>query len=256
MPQRAIFGQASKLSRSVHDIRYVEEHDEFVVANSLAGAIMTFRGAADGQEGPIRVIQGSNSPGSANRLAVDAVHDEIFIPDNNRIRVYPRLGNGNVAPIRIIEGPDTQLKNAQSIAVDPVNNILVVGFNRLDEDTENGALLVFNRTDSGNVKPRTIIRGPKSGIIRINQLQVYPPRKLIVATMPGQIDQMEPDHTFLGIWSYEDTGDIPPRWQIPANARTTLKKVFGVTLNPKNKEVIISDMRLNGVLTFSVPEIF
>jgi len=38
--------------------------------------------------------------------------------------------------------------------------------------------------------------------------------------------------------------------------KTTLKKPFGVVLNPKNKEVIISDMRLNGVLTFSVPEIF
>jgi hypothetical protein len=255
MPERTVFRQASKLSRSVHDIRYVPEHDEFVVANNLAGAILTFRGGANGQEGPIRVIQGSNSPGGANRLDVDAVHDEIFVPDGNRIRVYPREANGNVPLIRVIEGPDTQLRNAQSIAVDPINNILVAGLNKTDADTENGALLIFNRTDSGNAKPR-VIRGPKSGIIRINQLQVYPPRKLIVATMPEQIDQMEPDHSFLGIWSYDDNGDVAPKWEIPVSPRTTHKKSFGVVLNPKNKEVVISDMRLNGVLTFSVPEIF
>jgi hypothetical protein len=256
LPERAVYGQASKLSRSVHDIRYVEEHDEFVVANSLAGAIMTFRGGADGQEGPIRVIQGPKVGFRANRLDVDAVHNEIFVPDEDRIRVYPREANGDVAPIRIIEGPDTQLKNANSVGVDPINNILVVGFNRNQGDTENGALLIFNRTDSGNVKPRGIIRGPKSGIIRINQLRVYPPRKLIVATMPGMIDQMEPDNSFLGIWSYDDNGDVPPIYKIPASPRTTLKKVFGVALNPKNREIIIADMRLNGVATFSVPEIF
>jgi len=42
----------------------------------------------------------------------------------------------------------------------------------------------------------------------------------------------------------------------PDRPKTTLKKPFGVVLHPKNKEVIISNMRLNGVLTFSVPEIF
>ena len=257
MPERVLFGQGSMLSRAVHDVRYVAEHDEFVLANNQAGAILTYRGGADGQEPPIRVIQGSNSQGASNRLDVDAVHDEIFLSDDDQIRVYPREANGNVGPIRIIQGPDTQLNFANSIAVDPINNILVVGLNkRWPSDRDNGALLIFNRTDSGNVKPRAVIRGPKSGIIRINQLQVYPPRKLIVAAMPGQQDMMEPDRSFLGIWSYDDNGDVPPKWEIPASPRTTLKKVFSVTLNPKNKEVIIADMRLNGVLTFSVPEIF
>ncbi len=187
---------------------------------------------------------------------MDPIHDEIFVPDARRIRVYPRGANGDVVPIRIIEGPDTQLTRAESLSVDPVNNILVVGFNKGERDPDNGALLIFNRTDNGNVKPRAVIRGPKSGIIRINQMAVYPPKKLIVATMPGLVDQMEPPNAFLGIWTYDDNGDVPPKWKISIGPRTTLKKPFGVVLNPKNKEVIISDMRLNSVLTFSVPEIF
>jgi hypothetical protein len=44
--------------------------------------------------------------------------------------------------------------------------------------------------------------------------------------------------------------------QDPVGEKTKLKKPFGVVLNPKNKEVIVSDMRNQGVLMFSVPEIF
>ena len=67
---------------------------------------------------------------------------------------------------------------------------------------------------------------------------------------------MEPPNAFLGVWSYDDNGDIAPKYKIPIGPKTTLKKPFGVVLNPKNKEVIISDMRQNAVLTFSAPEIF
>ena len=35
-----------------------------------------------------------------------------------------------------------------------------------------------------------------------------------------------------------------------------MKKPRGVALNPKHKEVLVSDMRLNAVLTFSFPEIY
>ena len=53
-----------------------------------------------------------------------------------------------------------------------------------------------------------------------------------------------------------DEGDVPPRWKIDAKASNILTKPRGITINPKNKEVIVSDMRLNAVLTFFVPEMF
>jgi hypothetical protein len=118
------------------------------------------------------------------------------------------------------------------------------------------SILIFNRTDSGNVKPKAVIRGPKTEIVRINQMAVYPPRKEIVVAMPGPYPEMEPKNAFLGVWTYDDNGDVPPKWKLPVGPRTTLRKPFGVVLNPKFKEVIISDMRRNGVLTFSMPEIF
>ena len=42
----------------MHDIRYDEINDEIVVPVPYSEAILTFRGDADGQESPIRIIQG------------------------------------------------------------------------------------------------------------------------------------------------------------------------------------------------------
>ncbi len=243
----------------MHDIRYDEVHDEFVVTNPFAQAILVFRGAADGNEPPIRIIQGpSTQMGAADRVEIDPIHDEIYIPGGNRVLVFPRKANGDVAPIRVIKGPDTKLRGGTAMAVDPVHNLLVVGTGGSAKRGPDGlgALLVYNRTDNGNVKPMRIIKGPKSGIIRINQMVIYSPRKFIVATQPGEGDMMEPEGVYVGVWSLDDNGDVPPLWRINANAKTAMKKARGVTLDPKNKEMILADMRLNSVLTYYFPEMF
>ena len=55
---------------------------------------------------------------------------------------------------------------------------------------------------------------------------------------------MEPEGTFVGVWSVNDNGDVPPRWAI-GGPQSTLKKPRGVALDPKNKELIVTAMRLN-----------
>lgn len=248
----------------MHDIVYDAMHDEFVVPVPYSDAILTFRGGADGQDPPIRVIQGPKTGEIGSRLALDPIHNEIFTYRHNSIVVFPRTANGNTAPIRILRGPDTQLRDVYSLAVDPVNNVLVVGLNSgwdpqgqlRDASEAKGALLIFHRTDQGDAKPIGVIRGDKSQIIRINQMQVYPARKEIVAAMPGIRDRMKPPHAFVGVWSEDDNGDVPPKYEIPIGRITKLNKPFGVVLIPKHKEIVVSDMRNQGILTFSVPEIF
>ena len=260
MPKRLVAGQATKLSRSMHDIRYDEIHDELYLTNPFANAVLVFAGDVNGDAPPKRIIQGPHTQLGSDRLEVDPVHNEIFVPTGDSVLVFPRDANGDVAPIRVIRGPDTQLRQANSAVVDPVNNVLIVGLNKggssSNPGTVDGALLIFNRTDDGNVKPRGVIRGPKSGIIRINQMAVYPPRKLVIATEPGPVEEMEPEGAFVGIWSEEDNGDIPPRWKISSGVKSAMKKPRGVVLDPKHKELIIADMRLNAVLTFYFPEMF
>lgn len=242
----------------MHDIRYDAIHDEMSVTNPFAKAILTFRGAASGEEPPVRVIQGPSTQleGAIDRLEIDPEHNEIFIPFREAIFVFPREANGDVAPIRIIRGSDTQLHNVISIAVDPIHNALVAGYTRdTQRETGLGGLLIFNRTDNGNVKPRSVIQGPKTGLFLPEQLQIYAPRGLIVLAQTTSTFRQEPENTFIGIWSINDSGDVPPRWKL-GGPKTMIKRPRGVALIPKYKEIVVSDMKQNAVLSYYFPEIF
>lgn len=63
------------------------------------------------------------------------------------------------------------------------------------------------------------------------------------------------DKDFVGVWSIEDRGDVPPRWTI-GGPQGALQHLHGIALDPKHQSVILTDKRLNAVLTFSFPEIF
>jgi hypothetical protein len=261
LPQRRIYGQASNLGRTMHDIRYNPVADEIVVGNPFARAILTFRGGADGQEAPVRVIQGPKTLQDGGRVAIDPVHREIFAPAaGGGIAVFPLDAQGDVPPIRAIRGPDTQLGGG-SIAVDPVNNL--VAASGQNTEGEGLSIVVFDRTANGNVKPRNVIKGPHSQLPRswINQLQILPEQRLVgLAVLPDRNGHilMEPTgQVFIGFWSLDANGDVPPKWKIfGGNNKTRLTKPFGLDLNPERREIYVSDMRLNGVLTFSFPELF
>ena len=244
------------LGRTMHAIHYDELHDEFVVPQQFGQAILTFRGGANGEEAPIRVIQGSRTQlRDLARLAVDPVHNEIFVPMSDSVLVFDREANGNVAPIRVIKGPDTQL-GASALAVDPVNNVLVVSGRTPGGRDRRTYLRIFNRTDEGNVKPKRVIGGPKSGLRQLGgPFTVYPPRGEIIASVRGEAGLLASDESYVAVWSIEDDGDVPPQWKI-GGPKGVLRMPRGVALDPKNKSLIVTDKRLNAVLTFHFPEIF
>jgi hypothetical protein len=237
-PQRRIFGQASQLSRTMHDIRYNAVDDEIVVPNPLANAILTFRGGANGQEAPIRVIQGPNTRLTGpDRFGVDVANREILVAGDGGTLVFPLNANGDARPVRVIpDGP------RGTIEVDPIHHLLV--------STDGDEIRVYRRTESGDVTLRNVIKGPHTGI-STPRLAIYPEGNLIVVGMRGP-ETMEPAGVFIGVWNLDDDGDVPPRWKIDH----TIKKPFAVTLNREHKEIIVTDMRLNGVLTFYFPEMF
>jgi hypothetical protein len=267
-PTRRIEGQKTLMARTMHAITYDAVHDEIIVPQAFSQAILTFRGGANGEEAPIRVIQGSRTGLlMADTLDVDPIHNEIFVPERGNqeaegggwIQVFARDAVGNVGPIRKLAGPNTGLRGFMRVTVDPVHDLIFV--------TGAGGLRIFNRTDSGDVKPqRIIIGGPKSGTRGPGGLlAVYPPTRMVVATTSkygpggggrfggGEAGNREPTNSFVGAWSIDDNGDVPPRWTI---AHDILKEVRGVALDPKNKSIMVSDKGLEAIMTFSFPEIF
>src|ERR1700756_3777729 len=145
---------------------YDPVRDEIVVPQFFAFAILTYKGDATGDVAPIRKIFGPHTQLKLpSRMALDAVHGEIFVPQGNSILVFPRDADGDVAPIRIIKGPDTLL-GASALTVDPVHDLLIASGirprnpgeargqeNEFGEGGEGGGsgrgeILIFNRTDN------------------------------------------------------------------------------------------------------------
>jgi hypothetical protein len=256
-PVRKVEGQGSMLGRTMHGIAYDPIHDEFTLPQQFGQAILTYRGGADGEEAPIRVLQGPHSQLDApEHLDVDPIHNEIFVPTRDgAVLVFPREGRGDVAPIRVLRGPDTMLSGDVPIAVDPVNNLLMVGGSAGRGQVR---LLIFNRTDSGNTKPKAVIGGPKSKLYSFGgPFAVYPPKGEILVSVrgPGPYAELSSDEAFVGVWSIHDNGDVPPKWTI-GGPHGVLRMPRGVALDVKNKNMLVSDKRLNAVLTFNFPEIF
>jgi len=252
-PVRKIEGQKTLLGRTMHGFTYDEIHDEFTVPQQFAQAILTFAGGTNGETPPLRVIQGSSTRlEGPDRVAVDAVNNEIYVPEGDKILVYDRMANGNVAPKRVIEGPDAG-RGLDAVAIDPVNNLLIASAGGGGGDRGNGTrFLVFDRTANGNVKPKMTIRGPRA---MGGPFAIYPPKKLILATNRPGGEVLAGDDSYLGAWSYEKSSDGAPLWTI-GGPHGVLQMPRGVTLDVKNKSIIASDKRLNSVLTFHLPEMF
>jgi len=203
-----------------------------------------------------------------DKLDVDPVHDEIFIPDaEGAILVFPRKASGDVAPIRVIRGPDTGLSIIGALAVDPIHNVLVVIDGRAQgasvsthqQDIRRPEptvkfLRIFNRTDDGNVKPRAMIEAPKEITSHTNQIQIYPPKGWILVTMKSSND-----HYVMGVWNVSDRGAAPPHWLLGDMPNGFSRPGAAVAFDSKHKEVFVTGSSPSGgalIMRYSFPELF
>ena len=258
-----IQGAKTLQARTSHYIAVDAVHDELAVPNPFAQAILFFRGGANGNEAPIRIIQGPKTLLNAtDNVAVDPVHREVFTASfpTDSILVFRGDASGDVEPIRILHGPNTKLDRPIRVEVDPINNILAV--------VGDHAILVFNRTDSGDAAPKWIISGPKTGVgtrFGTRDVKLFPQGRKIIAgaALRGagrSADRNEEDgegrrggQRFIGVWKYGDNGDIAP-WAI-LNA-TPVTKIPGsrLAVNPDGADLMVGG---NGqVSVYHLPEIF
>jgi len=249
-PVRAIAGQHTLFNRTIHDMAYDPVTDEILVPANHAWAILTFRGDANGDVAPIRKIVGPKTQIlSPQAVAIDAVHGEVYVPQNRSVLVFPRSANGDVAPIRVLEGPDTGLNNVQRVTIDPVHNLMMV--------SAAGGIRIFDRTASGNTKPLRFIK--VQGDVRL--MTTHPTNSMFFAVIrvgenSGEnIEGRFGLDDFVGVWSVFDDGEVPARLTI-GGPGLVLKDARGIALDVKNQNVMVSDKTLNAVLTFHVPEAF
>ena len=252
-PVRAIEGQNTLIGRTMHAIGMDPVRREIVVTNPFAESILFFSVDARGDQAPLRVIQGPRTfLKRPDVVFLDHIHHEVYVPTRQgAILVFPQDGNGDVPPARILFGPKTGLSGFGSMAIDPTNNLLIVGGNR--------RFLIFNRTDQGDVAPKAIIQGPQTLLDRggPGSIKLYLEAGLLLAS--GTRNQGGRTQGFVGIWRYDDNfkrgGDVAPK-ALVGGPKAQFKSIRDAILIPKHKEVLVSDWQSNTVFTYSLPEAF
>jgi DNA-binding beta-propeller fold protein YncE len=160
------------------------------VGDVSANAVVFYRREARQLEAPLRTIQGRKTElADPHGIYVDDANKELVIANwgswnvplgaysaprdatqredlpggkfnEPSITVHPATAEGDVAPLRKIQGPATQLNWPTGLDVDNIGNEIVIANNG------DNSVLIFPRTGRGNLKPSRIIRGPRTGINR------------------------------------------------------------------------------------------
>jgi DNA-binding beta-propeller fold protein YncE len=286
----APIGTPATMLSNPHTVAYDSKREQILAANCVGHpGLVAFARMADGGMKPLREIVGQNTliSRTVHDMAYDPVHDEVVVPSFYIFGILTFRGdaNGDVAPIRKIFGPSTQLKVVEALAVDPVHGEIFVpqgervlvfsretdgdaapirilggadtgirGLGRVAVDPVNNVLItaggggfrLFDRTASGNAKPLGTIAGTGTAL-----MATYPPRGLFLAAT-GRGDRHDAED-YIGVWSIHDRGDVPARWTI---GKGLFRDIRGIAIDPKTKTVIASDKNLNAVVTFYAPEIF
>ena len=158
-PLRSISGPSTGIVRPT-GVAVDELHAELFVANDYAGTITVYDVDASGDVAPKRTLVLNLAQPTS--VAVDVVHDEILVTSfsfvGDSIAVFERSASGHAAPERVIQGPHTTLNLPQGVLLDPVHDEILVA-NSSFTTPDSGAVLVFRRTDAGDVAPLRTLQG-------------------------------------------------------------------------------------------------
>jgi 6-phosphogluconolactonase (cycloisomerase 2 family) len=152
-----------------------EQNQELFLSVQYPPQVAVYRKTASGDEKPKRLLIGDRTRLSdAHGIAIDTKNKLLFV--NNwgnisdyraagtgrfeppSITVYPLSANGNTPPLRVIQGPRTQLDWPGAMSLNPDTGDLYVA-NDMGQ-----SIIVFHGKDQGDITPARVIKGPRTGL--------------------------------------------------------------------------------------------
>jgi DNA-binding beta-propeller fold protein YncE len=146
-----------------------------------------------------------------------------------KITVYPLNAEGDVAPIRTIQGPKTMLDWPAHMFIDQDRGDIYVA------NDGGNAILVFHETDNGNVAPYRVISGAKSNVKNPTGVYVDPKNKELVVSNMG--------NHMATVYPLDANGDVAPLRVIRAAPLDTPALQIGnpgaVAYDSKREEILV-----------------
>ncbi|OFV95759.1 MAG: hypothetical protein A3H28_00745 [Acidobacteria bacterium RIFCSPLOWO2_02_FULL_61_28] len=150
-----------------------------------------------------------------------------FLPPS--ITVYPRSVSGDTAPIRVIQGPKTQLNWPTALSIDPERGEIYVA-----NDTGD-SILVFSVTADGDVAPLRVIKGPKS--------MIKSPTGIFFDTKNQELWVSNFGNHTATVYKPTASGDAPPlrviRSAPPDRPSPNIGNAFAAAYDSKRDEILV-----------------
>jgi hypothetical protein len=165
---------------------------------------------------------------------------ETFVPNDDTvdsILVFDHSQNGNVPPLRNITGGATQLLNPHRVAVDTVNDEIIVVNNGTPS-----SIVVYPRLGDGNIAPLRIIQGANTLLNKAEDVAID--------TENGEIFVCNKGSNSILVFSRTANGNVAPLRNI-SGALTKLNNSFGLAVDYIHDEIFVSNDGTNSVLVFS-----
>ncbi len=178
-----------------------------------AGSVNVYAAGSNGDVAPIAAIAGPNTGiDETEAIALDsggriyATNAGMRKDGRHSVLVYSAGSSGNVTPVAIIAGSNTELAYPGGIALDSGGKIYVV------TGADNGKIVVYSPGGSGNVAPVATITSNNTGLADPYGVAMGPDRKLYVANHVGGPHSAcgGRGHGSVTVYPADANGDVAP----------------------------------------------
>ena len=142
--------------------------------------------------------------------------------------MFARQANGQVAPLRVLEGQKTGIsRSLHGIYVDIPNDEVVIPSNVA------GAILVFGRTQSGNTPPRRMIQGSRT--------HLHSPQGVAVDNKHDELVVSNDTRQSILVFERAANGNVAPVREI-IGPKTGITNPQGIVVDPVHDRLEVPDV--------------
>ena len=263
-PKRMVGGFNTKLEFNCGLYVDPQTGDVYSVANDTVDTLVVFPRDARGNVFPKRKLA---TPHGTFGIAVDEGNQELFltVEHDNAVVVYPKMAEGDDAPLRFLQGDSTRLADPHGIALDTKNNWLFISNHgsahrmgdrgsvppgwpsgtdvRASGEFFPPSISVYPLKASGDTPPLRVIEGPNT---RLNW-----PATIYMDQERGDLYIANDADDSILVFGATDSGNVAPR-RVIKGAKTGIKNPTGVFVDQKNEELWVSNMGNHSATVYSL----
>ena len=274
-PKRIIGGSLTKIEFNCGVYVDPETGDIYSIPNDTVDTMVVFDRESQGNVRPTRELA---VPHRTFGIAVDESKEEVFltIESPSALVVYRKTAEGNEAPLRILEGRNTDLEDPHGVALDTENQWLFVsnhgavsysreGRNFLRVPQRDGlwvppseterrshmipgsgesnppSITIYSLDAEGDAAPLRVIEGPAT--------QFNWPTGLAVDEERGELYVANDGGDSVLVFRTTDSGNAAPI-RVIKGPSTGLKNPTGLFADTENQELVVSNMGNHSVTIF------